>query len=204
MNHPKLNKSSFNCPHCNVVAQQYWNNVTNLCNTYNMQNIMKQFKHSQCNNCNKYAMWVDEKIIYPKSILVDKPNPDMNQEIQDDYIEAANILNDSPRAAAAILRLALQKLCDQLGEKGKKLDDAIANLVKKGLNPEIQKCLDTIRVVGNNAVHPGKIDIKENSDLVILLFEYINYIAEQMITFPNKISESYNKIPDTQKRKEIN
>jgi len=36
-------------------------------------------------------------MIYPKKISVPLPNSDLEQGIQDDYLEAANILNDSPR-----------------------------------------------------------------------------------------------------------
>jgi hypothetical protein len=59
------------------------------------------------------------------------PNIDLDQDIQDDYMEAAKVLDDSPRSAAAILRLSLQKLCKQLGEKGENIYHDIGELVKK-------------------------------------------------------------------------
>ena len=54
-----------------------------------------------------------------------------------------------------------------LGEKGEKLDDDIANLVKRGLNPTVQKSLDIVRVIGNEAVHPGVLDLKDDRDTAI-------------------------------------
>jgi len=59
------------------------------------------------------------------------PNQDLNADIIADYNEACRIYNDSPRASAALLRLALQKLCKQLGETGENINEDIKKLVKK-------------------------------------------------------------------------
>jgi len=44
-------------------------------------------------------------------MIVEAPNSDLSEDIKKDYLKAANIFTDSPRASAALLRLALQKLC---------------------------------------------------------------------------------------------
>lgn len=146
------------------------------------------------------AVWKGTSTIYPKKILVEQPNKDLSVEIQADYLEAANVLSDSPRSAAAILRLALQKLCKQLGEKGDNINDDIAALVKKGLNPAIQKSLDALRITGNNAVHPGELDLTEDTERVIKLFGLLNFIAEKMITEPREIGAFYDDLPDGDKK----
>ncbi|MBU0529298.1 DUF4145 domain-containing protein, partial [bacterium] len=86
-----------------------------------------------------------------------------------------------------------------LGEKGKNINDDIKALVKKGLNPKIQKSLDILRITGNNAVHPGEIDIEEEPAKVLKLFELINIIAEKMITEPKEIDSLYNDLPEKAK-----
>ena len=87
--------------------------------------------------------------------------------------------------------MAIQKLCKHLGEHGKNLNDDIAALVRKGLPPEIQKALDIVRVVGNNAVHPGQIDLNDDSNTATQLFSLINLIAEALITQPNRVEQMY-------------
>ena len=129
-------------------------------------------------------------------MIVDLPNNDLSEDIKKDYLEAAVIFNDSVRSSAALLRLALQKLCKQLGEKGENINTDIGNLVKKGLNPQIQKSLDILRITGNNAVHPGEINIEEKPELVLKLFELINFIAEKMLTEPKEIEGFYEELPD--------
>ena len=141
-------------------------------------------------------------MISPDESNIVPPNTDLNDDIKADYNEATSIVNKSPRGAAALLRLCVQKLCKQLGESGDNLDRDIGNLVKKGLPGNIQKALDIVRVIGNNAVHPGQIDITDDIDTASRLFELVNHIAEIMITHPKKVDEMYNKLPE-EKRKAI-
>ncbi len=93
------------------------------------------------------------------------------------------------------MRLVIQKLCAHLGEKGKNIDDDIASLISKGLNPLVQKALDVVRVIGNEAVHPGIIDLKDDRDTALRLFGLVNAIADQMITHPKSVQEMYNQLP---------
>lgn len=141
-------------------------------------------------------MWYKDNIIYPKKMIVDLPNQDLDEDIKKDYLEAAKIRLESPRSAAALLRLALQKLCKQLGGKGKNINEDIKNLVNKGLNPLVQKSLDALRITGNNAVHPGEINIKEEPEKVIKLFDLVNFIAQKMITEPKEIENFYSSLPE--------
>lgn len=65
----------------------------------------------------------------------------------------------------------------------------------KGLNPLVQKALDALRITGNNAVHPGEINLLEEPDRVLKLFDLINFIADKMITEPKEIENFYDKLP---------
>lgn len=139
-------------------------------------------------------------MVFPLEITVDWPNSDLPEEVQQDYLEAANILNHSPRGAAALLRLAIEKLVNWIEDNGKNLDSKIGNLVRLGLNSKIQKALDMVRVIGNNAVHPGQIDLTDDSDTAQRLFKLVNIIADWMITQPKEVSELYeNLLPEGQK-----
>lgn len=151
---------------------------------------------SQCYNCDKVAVWVHGNLIHPNEKLGASPNPDLPDDIVRDYEEARGILGDSPRGAAALLRLCVQKLCIHLGEKGKNIDDDIASMVSKGLNPLVQKSLDIVRVIGNEAVHPGVIDLNDDRDTASQLLILINSIADQMISHPKKVEELYGKLPE--------
>jgi hypothetical protein len=141
-------------------------------------------------------------LLFPPEVHGEEPNEDLPVDILTDYAEARRILNLSPRGAAALLRLAVQKLCKHLGEGGRNLNLDIACLVEKGLSPIVQKSLDAVRVIGNEAVHPGTLDLKDGRETASKLFRLVNVIAEQMITHPRHVSEIYEELPEA-KRKEI-
>jgi hypothetical protein len=207
---PTHASAQFHCPHCGVFAKQRWSHLHAGGDQYNTQyhssnirgltttngNLAEEWTSSHCEHCSGMVIWSSGNIIFPKKIVVEQPNSDLDEDIQADYLEAANVLSDSPRSSAAILRLALQKLCKQLGEKGDNINDDIASLVKKGLNPTIQKSLDALRITGNNAVHPGELDLTEDTERVVKLFSLINFIAEKMITEPKEIDSFYSDLPE--------
>src|SRR5258708_22988331 len=101
-------------------------------------------------------------ILYPVETNPSLPAKDMPESIAPLYNEARAVLPRSPRASAALLRLAIQKLCKHLGKSGKDLNTDIGELVRDGLSPRVHQALDSVRVIGNNAVHPGSIDLHHN------------------------------------------
>ena len=124
----------------------------------------------------------------------------MPVDISDDYNEARDVLPLSPRGACALLRLCIQKLCKELGEDGKNINGDIKSLVGKGLPAQIQQSLDIVRVVGNNAVHPGQLDLKDDVDTARKLFGLVNLIVEVMITQPKHVQQMYNSlVPQSQR-----
>jgi len=157
---------------------------------------------SECYNCRKIAVWVHERLVFPEHKMTTQPNSDLPDNVVRDYEEARSIVDLSPRAAAALLRLGIQKLCAYLGESGKNLNHDIRNLVAKGLDPVVQQSLDIVRVIGNESVHPGTIDLNDDRETALRLFDLVNAIADQMISHPKKVREMYGKLPE-EKRKAV-
>ena len=69
------------------------------------------------------------------------------------------------------------------------------------LPKSLQKAFDLVRIIGNNAVHPGVINIQDNPAIAYKMFELLNMIVEKMITEPKEIESFYNDtIPENQKQ----
>jgi hypothetical protein len=193
---PALREASFNCPHCEAYAKMDWGEVHVAPPGEGLRPMADRWLVI-CHNCGQHSIWVDTSMVYPDQMTVPSPNADLEEEIQQDYLEAARILDRSPRGAVALLRLAIQKLCQQLGQPGKNINDDIAALVKAGDIPQrVQQALDIVRVVGNNAVHPGQIDLRDDRDTALRLFQLVNLIAERTITQPKEVEELYGGLPE--------
>lgn len=175
------------------------------CAMYPSSDIIKKLREKSehiltiltCRSCGKNQILLDGKRIHPHKSDIDPPRADMPQNVKELYLEARSVYKESPRASAALLRLALQMLCKELGGKGDNINADITYLVEKGLNTEIQKAMDSIRVIGNNAVHPGEINLDEKEEAVASLFKMLNYIVEKMISAPKEIDEIYKLLPET-------
>jgi len=194
---PEPKSKSFTCPHCGVLAMQVWSEFMTNFNREHTSGweLQHNMDVGKCDYCSKITIWLKDEMIYPSKPSVPISNEDLNSEIKKDYNEAAEIIEKSPKAAAALLRLAIQRLCKQLGEDGKDLNKDIGKLVKKGLPQKIQKSLDIVRVIGNESVHPGQINLYDNKETAYKLFNLINLIASTMITQPKEIDNLYESLP---------
>jgi Domain of unknown function (DUF4145) len=84
-----------------------------------------------CFACGGHTIFFKQRMIYPANPVGPAPIDGMPEEIRTHYEEARSIAEASPRAAAALLRLAVQKLCKLLGEKGEKINQDIANSLSR-------------------------------------------------------------------------
>ena len=185
-----------NCPWCGAFAQLTWYHASKfeLGRSSSGASSVNNHHFSECHHCREITIWRNYNMIFPLSGNVPIANVDLPDEIKADYNEAANIVNLSPRGSVAMLRLAIQKLCKALGEKGENINTDIKNLVAKGLPPIMQQALDSVRVIGNNAVHPGQIELTDDTTTAYKLFAFVNIIADTLITQPRQIAEFYTEV----------
>ncbi len=189
--YPPVHKQShFHCPLCHVYAKQSWAGLE-----YQGSTKKSPFTYSICDHCHNPSYWYQDRMIVPGEAPVPPHQEDLPESCKDDYNEARDIVGRSPKAAAALMRLVVQKLMVELGQTGKNINDDIGALVKAGMPVEVQKALDYCRVIGNNAVHPGEINIDDDPTVAHSLFEMVNFVVEDRITKPKKIAELYNKLP---------
>jgi hypothetical protein len=75
------------------------------------------------------------------------------------------------------------------------LNTGIGVLVGCGMPPSIQRAMDAMRVIGNNAVQPGEIQVDDDPAMVASLFALLNVIVENQVAQPAEIDAMYEALP---------
>lgn len=197
--------SSFVCPHpdCRTLAVHRWGSVRNFSVLSNAGETHRKYDYangaivgSLCEACRKEVVFFRGKLVYPAESEAPAPTADMPAEVLSDFEEARQVLPVSPRGSAALLRLLVQKLLPILGATPSDINKMIGELVTNGtISANIQQALDSVRVIGNEAVHPGTMDLKDDEATAISLFNLINYIVEKAITEPKEVAAIYAGLP---------
>ncbi|MBF6618766.1 MAG: DUF4145 domain-containing protein [Patulibacter sp.] len=219
-NPPTFGKTAFDCPYCGVFAQMEWREASAR-ESYAGERLPPNRAHwVQCDHCKEIQYWIVDaftpppgpfqdplqdqtpritRMVFPSGGQSSAPraHPDMPEDVRADYDEARAIIDSSVRGACALLRLATEKLVLQhLQRDGGTLNDRIGKLVQNGIAPQIQQGLDTLRVIGNEAVHPAELDLRDDAETAQGLFSILNMMVEEAITRPRHLEEMYAKIPE--------
>lgn len=97
----------------------------------------------------------EERLVWPPTTLRLVP-PEVPEHIKNDYCEAAEVLQISPKASAALSRRCLQTVLTEAGgAKSKDLSSQIDEVIPS-LPTHLAESIDAIRVAGNFAAHPIK------------------------------------------------
>lgn len=195
----------FVCPYpdCAVFSRHYWGGAQSLTvphtPTISSSRAMAETPSiwfAACEACERETVFIDGRLVWPEASQAPAPNVDMPDAIRADFEEARQIYSKSPRGAAALLRLAIQKLCGELGANPKDINQAIGELVREQkISGAIQQALDAVRVIGNEAVHPGVMDLKDDQQTAVALFGLVNFIVEKAISEPKHVAAIYGSLP---------
>lgn len=162
-----------NCPHCQVAfhgdpttsplrkdADGVWCAVTYLCPSCNRISVEIVCATQVTGGGQGLHFNGMKKSLpgYPKVASRASPPAEVPVELSQDYVEAALILADSPKASAALSRRCLQHvLREKAGVKKSDLAKEIDEVLQKGLLPShLAEAIDAVRNIGNFAAHPIK------------------------------------------------
>ena len=149
---------------------------------------------SYCYNCNEMCLWVYDQLVWPRSEGCPEPKLHAPPNVRRESEEASQTLEASPRGAAALLRMAIEKLCKELGVSGESLKDDIAFFVREDVDARVQKVLDAAQIIESNAIRPGQIGPGGDRATAETLSGLVNLICEKLIMEPRHLQAVYTKL----------
>ena len=180
---PALDAPHFVCPHCGVDAQQLWQDADFPAR--GTGEVDKALKRAECRSCRARSYWIDGAQVWPHPMVGIPPSPDLPPDLVALYDEARATAPISARAAAALLRLLVDRLLGSLGATDGPLADRIAALAAEGHLPaQVVEGLGAVRVDGDDALPPGQIDpaAEDDAGVVQLLCLLVNSIVDTTLT----------------------
>ncbi len=165
------------CPHCKVAFHEDWTLVGDSAISSDGTNAIG-IQYDICPECDEPIIKVlrgpveeqdfiadenDELIISEQMIVYPHSNEiglseDIPEKYKEDFVEALALVNQSPKASAALSRRLLQNLLTEVAKiKRASLSIQIEEFCsRKDIPSIIAESVDAIRLVGNFAAHPMK------------------------------------------------
>lgn len=213
---PELEKTGFNCPHCNAYAQQVWDAIgIPEQDEYGIsfRPIMDplpegdaRWLRAWCAKCFQSSIWLESRMVYPAVSTVPSPHPDMPERAVPHYEDARRVVAVSRPAGAAMARTTLEVLLREV------LPDAtprmrlveLIDLADSKVSSGLGELLTYIRHVGNAVVHvdevPDEATIlvldETTTEAVDAIFTAINEVVDEFVTKPRQTARFASLIPE--------
>lgn len=195
------------CPLCGTLSDQWWSDLFLVLPGYDDEPDTTQkvegLQTTRCSACQGVSYWFEDRMVHPPQRTGPPAHLDMPPSVGELYREAQEVAGASPRAAAVLLRVALERLLAEAGRDGKNLNDAIAEYIKEGDVPdELQQAMDVVRITGNQAAHPEQLRVDDSVGGTAALFEIVNELVDRLIGFKARMARVYSQL-DEEKRAQV-
>ncbi len=197
---PRLGLPSYDCPHCCEYAQ--FSELDIFCRPASdvksdpesglnlillEQHITGEpslFAATRCHNCGGILLWNGDRLYYPTRGAPNSVARDLPSDLQSGYQKACAIIDISPAAASALLRIILQKLCDAMGRQPDGAETYVAFLSRQNLSESQRALLTRTCMRGTQPVQPGVIDEADGMERAFTLSDLIIEFAHTYLPPP--------------------
>lgn len=155
---PTFNGDAFHCPwsKCGSYAHMRWVQLRVPSPASPSGAQVVPIWRATCTRCGNASVWLAKDDLTEGVMLVPPvragvpPHPDMPEATRQLYDEARAVAKDSPRAAVALLRVAVDVLLRDVvtGAADQPLNTLIGLAVEQGLSPHVRVALDVPRAPG--------------------------------------------------------
>jgi hypothetical protein len=239
---PSIDQLSFDCPHCQALARQFWFSVhadplkadekpsrqtsetltalkvddgdererdrklrwaERTASGRPLLEVHREFRSrnvqnvsiSYCFSCNEIGLWVGDQLVWP--VVVASPELkklEILAELSGDKGTMIEPLNASPRGAAALLHLAVEKLCLELGVGTYEPRPALAPAIQEEVDARVQNVLDAVKIIQDSSPPIEQNGLRDDRATADALPGFVNLICEKLIIEPRHLRALYTKV----------
>jgi hypothetical protein len=131
---------------------------------------------SNCHNCNGFSLWVSGLLVFPTKL--DKTS----EFVEEDLEEAAAILNKFPRGTTALMRVCIQKLVPLLEDNGKKLNQRVSSLVRKGLEMEMQQATEVLKFLRGDSAQLNSLESQADRETAVRFLDSLKEVLQRRMS----------------------
>ncbi|MCW2725610.1 MAG: hypothetical protein JWN35_2531 [Frankiales bacterium] len=199
---PRFRAPAYTCPFCAVFAQQHWGALLRGA----AGSADSGVEESRCAHCSGSAFWLRDtaQLLWPATRAGQPAHPEMPVAARQLYDEARSAATASPRAAVALLRLAVDVLMREVvpGSRDKPLAAVIGQATSMGLTHGVRVALDVLRAHGSDAAHPVQLILNEAdaAGKIAGLCTQLNLVVEQLVSIPRQQREALASMPESVRR----
>jgi hypothetical protein len=160
------------CDGCNSYALHQKTTINNL--TTDQPVGLTVVVCRQCSHSSVIVQSPDgiSTIVYPLTFVGPSPATGMPDGVRRLFDDARAVGRQSPRAAVALMRVALERLVPGAGT----LHTRITSIAT---GAHVQRSMDLVRVIGNAALHDDeKVDFDPGPDVAVKLMELMNILID--------------------------
>lgn len=203
-----MSSGSIECPHCLRHVHVNWRS-TDIYVGPDQHFTGLYVSYTQCPSCSKAIVHFGHRrefrhLIYPlrrNRLAIDSES--IPKILKDDYLEACDVLEISPKASAVLSRRVLQDILRKQGYDFRNLYDQINAVLEekaeRALPTSLAETIDLVRRFGNFSAHPSKRRITDETTLQVIDIEpgeaeWCLQIIEELFTY-------YYVEPDKRKKR---
>jgi hypothetical protein len=140
------------------------------------------------------GLWVGDQLVWPKGTTSLESTLDASADVPEDSRKISQTLDASLRGAAALLRVATEKLCKELGDSEQQPRPAITPLLQEEVDARVLKVLEAMRVIESNAMPSDHVSVRDDRATAETLSGLVNLICEKMMIEPRQLQALYTKV----------
>jgi hypothetical protein len=207
----ELRAKALVCPRCGIFAAHRWFAFTPESldgRAVPASGELSALHAARCTACTKVSLWMGSPspdgrsatrghMVFPAARIFGTDLPEEAPEyIADLWDQARDVAPYSAPAAAALLRVGLQQMLQDLAPDEEDLVEAVGAALPGGVPSPIYDAMDVLQLTGEEGQFAGELRLDDDEELLPSLFGLLRYIVEATYVATARALAAFEALPE--------